>query len=68
MNQSQALLLNPSNPRSLLLSLVGWKDSIMTSGFGSYYLDLVSITFYTTPTSIPFSENFLNSSNIRKRD
>ena len=28
----------------------------MMSGFGSYYLNLVSITFYTIPTSISFSE------------
>ena len=26
----------------------------MKSGFGSYYLNFVSITFYTIPTSISF--------------
>ena len=26
----------------------------MMSGFGSYYLNLVSITFYAIPTSISF--------------
>ena len=36
------------------LYLVDWKDLLMMSGFGSYYLNLVSITFYTIPTSISF--------------
>ena len=54
MNQSQTSLVNPSNHIPHILHLVGWKDSIMMSGFGLYYLNLVSVTFYTIPTSISF--------------
>ena len=54
MNQSQTSLVNPSNPLNVKCRECGWKDSLMKSGFGSYYLNLVSITFYTIPTYFSF--------------
>ena len=38
MNQSQTSLVNPSNHIPYILHLVWWKDSLMMSGFGLYYL------------------------------
>ena len=63
MNQSQTSLVNPSNRIPYILHLVGWKDLLMMSGFGSYYLNLVSITFYIVPTSFSFfsEKKFENS-------
>ena len=45
MNQSQTSLVNPSNPLKVKCREWGWKDSLVISGFGSYYLNLVSTTF-----------------------
>ena len=68
MNQSQISLVNPSNPLNIECRECGQKDSLMMSGFGSYYLNLVSITFYTIPTSIFFQrKSFLNSSLVSFR-
>ena len=54
MNQSQTSLVNSSDPIPYILHLVCWKDLIIMSDFGSYYLNLVSINFYTIPKSISF--------------
>ena len=58
MNQSQTSLVNPSNTQKVKVGNVCWKDSIMMSDFGSYYLNLVSVTFCTISIHLIFSEIF----------
>ena len=45
-----------------ILSLVSWKGSLMMSGFVSYYLNLVSITFMQSLHLFLFQRNVFYSS------